>query len=47
MGRAVQQGLDRLAAAVRHRSPVGKFLLVSAAQQIILQATAPVICVKP
>lgn len=32
---------------VRHRSAVGKFLLGSAAQQIILQAAVPVICVKP
>lgn len=32
---------------VRRRSPVGKLLLGSAAQQIILGAGAPVICVKP
>ncbi len=32
---------------VRRRSPVGKLLLGSAAQQIILGANAPVICIKP
>lgn len=45
----ISQRIDASAivVGVRRRSPVGKLLLGSAAQQIILDANAPVICVKP
>ncbi len=39
--------VSRLVVGLRHRSPVGKLLMGSAAQQIILQSTVPVLCVKP
>lgn len=32
---------------VEHRSPMGKLLLGSSAQQILLEANAPVIAVQP
>lgn len=38
---------EAVVVGVRRRSPVGKFFLGSAAQQIILEANAPVITVKP
>ncbi|GAA4767096.1 universal stress protein [Citricoccus nitrophenolicus] len=44
---AGQVDVSAIVVGVRHRSPVGKLLLGSAAQQIILEASAPVICVKP
>ena len=44
---AERLGVSTIVVGVRHRSPVGKLLLGSAAQQIILEAGAPVICVKP
>ena len=45
---AVQsEGADLLVIGLRHRSAVGKFLLGSNAQQILLQATVPVLAVKP
>ena len=40
-------GASRIVVGVKHRSPVGKLLLGSAAQQIILEARVPVVCVKP
>jgi len=44
---AERLAVSAIVVGVRHRSPVGKFLLGSAAQQIILEANAPVISVKP
>ena len=32
---------------IRQRTPASKFIMGSSAQQIILQANAPVLCVKP
>ena len=44
---AERVGASRIVVGVKHRSHVGKLLLGSAAQQIILEARVPVVCVKP
>lgn len=44
--RAGQDDVSALVIGVRHRSAVAKLFLGSSAQQIILEASAPVICVK-
>lgn len=44
---ADEQSADLLVIGLRPRSPVGKFLMGSAAQQILLDATVPVLAVKP
>ena len=42
-----EDGISAVVVGVRRRSPVGKILLGSQAQQIILEAGCPVITVKP
>lgn len=44
---AEQAGATSLVLGIRRRSPVGKILMGSVAQQILLDATVPVIAVKP
>jgi nucleotide-binding universal stress UspA family protein len=44
---AEDEGVDLLVIGIRRRSPVGKLILGSNAQDIILKADCPVLCVKP
>ena len=44
---AEQAGADLIVIGVRPRSPVGKILMGSVAQSILLDATVPVVAVKP
>lgn len=44
---ARDESVDLLVIGIRRRSPVGKLLLGSNSQDIILQADCPVLCVKP
>ena len=44
---AEDEDVDLLVIGIRRRSPVGKLILGSNSQDIILQATCPVLCVKP
>lgn len=47
VGHADQIGADRIVIAVRRRSRVGKLVLGSDAQNILLNANCPVVAVKP
>lgn len=40
-------GADAIVIGIRHRSPVGKAIMGSVAQRVIIDATCPVIAVKP
>ena len=44
---AKDEDVDLLVIGIRRRSPVGKLIMGSNAQDIILQADCPVLCVKP
>lgn len=44
---AAEEDIDLLVIGIRRRSPVGKLLLGSNAQDIILHADCPVLAVKP
>ncbi len=44
---AAEEQATLVVVGIRHRSPVGKLLLGSVAQRIILEAACPVLCVKP
>ncbi|MFF7649581.1 universal stress protein [Streptomyces sp. NPDC007983] len=42
-----RSGVDRLIIGIRRRSPVGKALLGSVSQRLLLQSPVPVLAVKP
>lgn len=44
---AGESGADLIVVGIRHRSPVGKALMGSVSQRILLDATCPVLAVKP
>ncbi|MBK0332345.1 universal stress protein [Brachybacterium sp. MASK1Z-5] len=39
--------IDQVVLGVRRRTPIGKMLLGSTAQRVIMEAPCPVVCVKP
>ena len=44
---AAEVGAELIVLGTRKRTPVGKFLLGSTIQKVILDAECPVLCVKP
>jgi nucleotide-binding universal stress UspA family protein len=44
---ATEVAADAIVIGIRHRTPVGKLLLGSVAQRVIIDAACPVIAVKP
>ena len=44
---AADVGADAIVIGIRHRSPVGKLIMGSVAQRVIIDAVCPVIAVKP
>jgi len=44
---AAEENAELIVVGIRHRTPVGKLLLGSVAQRIILEARCPVLAVKP
>jgi nucleotide-binding universal stress UspA family protein len=47
VGVARETGAELIVIGLRHRSPVGKMLMGSVAQQVLLGAEGPVLAVKP
>jgi nucleotide-binding universal stress UspA family protein len=42
-----KERIDLVVLGIRHRTPIGKMLLGSTAQRVIMEAPCPVVCVKP
>lgn len=46
--RAAEEGdVDMVVLGIRRRTPIGKILLGSTSQRVIMEAPCPVVCVKP